>query len=119
MTRALAILPHMTPQVMIARLFALEGQEETAHALLKEAQTGTHDEPGCRLYALHVDEADPRAFVMIEIFDDDAAMDSHTASAHVQKLIGKSEGVFTGPPQIQRLDPLPHGHAVKGAVKGA
>ena len=57
----------MTPQVMIAKLFALEGQEQTGQTILRDAQSRTHDEAGCRLYALHVDEADPRAFVMIEI----------------------------------------------------
>ena len=109
----------MTPQVMIAKLYALEGQEETAQAILRDAQTGTHDEAGCRLYALHVDEADPRAFVIIEIWDDDDALESHIASPHIQELIAKSEGVFTGPPEIQRLYALAFGHPVKGAVKGA
>ena len=108
----------MTQQVMIAKLYALEGQEQAGHALLKEAQTSTHDEAGCRLYALHVDDADPRSFVMIEIWDDDAALESHIASPHIQTLISRSEGVFTGPPEIQMLNPLPGGHPVKGTVKG-
>ena len=102
---------------MIAKLYALEGQEQAAQAILNETQVSTHDESGCRLYALHVDAADPRSFVMIEIWDDDAALESHIASPHVQALIAKSEGVFTGPPEIQMLDALPFGDAVKGAVK--
>ena len=109
----------MTPQVLIAKLFAVEGQEEQGRALLQTAQVSTHNEAGCRLYALHVDDADPNAFVMIEIFDDDDAFQGHFASPHVQELIAKSEGVFTGPPEIQRLNPLPIGHPVKGAVTGA
>jgi quinol monooxygenase YgiN len=108
----------MTPQVMIAKLYALEGLEQTGHAILKDAQTSTHNEAGCRLYALHVDAADPRSFVIIEIWDDDAALESHIASPHIQALIGKSEGVFSGPPEIQLLNALPFGHPVKGAVKG-
>ena len=108
----------MSRQVTIARLYALEGREEAALALLRRAQTATHAEPGCRLYALHVDAADPRAFVFVEIWDDADAFDSHIASPHVQELIASSDGVFTGPPEIQTLDPLPHGHALKGAVRG-
>jgi quinol monooxygenase YgiN len=118
MDSTLTILPRMTPQVMIARLYALEGQEETGRSLLREAQASTHNEAGCRLYALHVDEADPRSFVMIEIWDDDAAFESHIASPHIQALIGKSAGVFAGPPELQLLNALPFGHPVKGAVKG-
>jgi len=103
---------------MIAKLYALEGQEQRGHALLNEAQASTHNEAGCRLYALHVDETDPRAFVMIEIWDDNDSFDSHIASPHVQELIAKSEGVFAGPPEIQRLNALPFGHPVKGVVRG-
>lgn len=108
----------MNPQVTIARLYALEGQEQAARAILADAQTGTHGEPGCRLYALHVDEADPRSFVMIEIFDDDDAFGAHMASSHVQELIARSDGVFAGPPEIQRLNALPFGDGAKGAVTG-
>jgi quinol monooxygenase YgiN len=103
---------------MIATLYALEDQEETGHAILREAQTSTHNEAGCRLYALHVDESDPRSFVIIEIWDDDAALESHIASPHIQALIAKSEGVFAGPPELKRLNALPGGHPVKGAVTG-
>ncbi len=55
----------------------------------------------------------------IEIWDDDAALGAHVASPHIQALIARSEAVFTGPPEIQRLNALPHGHPVKGAVTGA
>ena len=109
----------MTPHVMLAKLYAREGQEEAGRAILADAQVATHNEAGCRLYALHVDEADPRAFVMIEIWDDDAAFESHITSPHVQDLIAKSEGVFAGPPEIQHLRALPHGDAVKGAITRA
>jgi quinol monooxygenase YgiN len=109
----------MGQKVMIARLRALDGREEDARALLHAAQRGSHEEPGCRLYALHVDEDDPQAFVMIEIWEDGAAFDAHMSSPHVQELIARAEGVFTGPPEIQTLTALPHGHARKGAVTGA
>jgi len=108
----------MSPRVTIARLTTLPGAEQAGLALLQRAQGPTHAEPGCRLYALHVDAADPRAFVFVEIWDDADAFDSHIASPHVQELIASSDGVFTGPPEIQTLDPLPHGHALKGAVRG-
>ena len=55
---------------------------------------------------------------MIEIWDDDAAFESHFASPHVQALIAKSEGVFAGPPELQRLSALPGGHPREGRRQG-
>jgi len=106
----------MSRCVAIATLHAREGKEEDARAALHEAQRSTHQEAGCGLYALHVDESDPRTLVMIEIWDADASLESHIASPHVQALIAKSETLFDGPPEIQKLTPLPFGDSGKGEL---
>jgi quinol monooxygenase YgiN len=108
----------MSPRVTIARLTTLPGAEQAGLALLQRAQGPTHAEPGCRLYALHVDSADPRRIVVVEIWDDQEAFDAHIASPHVQELIAASDGVFAAPPAIEHLDAVPGGHPVKGAVTG-
>ncbi len=102
----------------IAKLHARPGKEAEAQAALHEAQLATHQEPGCHLYALHVEDSDPGAFVMIEIFESDAAMDSHVASPHIQALIAKSKELFEGDgPDILRLKALPHGDSGKGELR--
>jgi quinol monooxygenase YgiN len=38
---------------------------------------------------------DPRAFVLVEAYEDEAALDAHAASAHVQELIlGEALGLL-------------------------
>jgi len=106
----------MTPLVAVAKLHALPGKEDEARAALQAVQLDTHRESGCFLYALHVDESDPGAFVMLESWKSDDALDSHIASPYVQDLISKSPDLFTGPVDIQRLTALPNGDATKGAV---
>ena len=104
------------PLVAIATLHVREGMQAEARAALAEAQASTHQEAGCRLYALHVDNSDPRVLVMIEVWDSEADLDSHIASPHVQALIAKSEGLFEGPPDLQMLTALPSGDSGKGAL---
>ncbi|MGH2851369.1 MAG: putative quinol monooxygenase [Solirubrobacteraceae bacterium] len=106
----------MTPLVAVAKLHALPGKEDEARAALQAVQLDTHKESGCLLYALHVDESDARAFVMVEAWESDDALDSHIASAYVQDLISRSPDLFTGPVDIQRLTALPNGDAKKGTV---
>ena len=106
----------MIPLVTIAKLHARPGREEDARAALHEVQISTHDEPGCRLYALHVDESDPGAFVMVEGWDSDEAMDAHVAAPYLQALIAKSEALFAGPVEVQRLVALPNGDSAKGQL---
>ena len=106
----------MIPLVTIAKLHARPGREADARAALQEAQIGTHSEPGCRLFALHIDESDPGAFVMVEGWDSDAAMEAHIAAPYLQDLIAKSDELFDGPVEVQRLIALPNGDSVKGQL---
>lgn len=102
----------------IARVHARPGKEAEAQAALREAQQGTHQEPACHLYALHVEDADPGAFVMIEIWETDEALEAHVASPHIQALIAKSKDLFEGDePDILRLRALPYGDSGKGELR--
>jgi quinol monooxygenase YgiN len=106
----------MTPLVAVATLKAREGREAQVRALFAEMQPKTHDEQGCRLYALHVDRSDPRTFVMIEIWDTEADIQRHLETPHVQALIARTDELFEGPAVIQMLDALPVGDSGKGEL---
>lgn len=94
---------------------ALEKRDD-ALAALQDAQRQTHAEPGCRLFALHHDEADPAAFVMVEGWNSDNALDAHIATPHIQHLISISDGLFDGPVQLERLTALPFASTEKGQL---
>ncbi len=42
-------------------------------------------EPGCIHYAAYVDDTDPTVITMLEEWKDDAAIETHSNSAHFQK----------------------------------
>ena len=62
-------------------------------------------EPGCLQYDLHTDRNDPDRLVMIERWQDDAALDRHLATPHFAALGAALDGKVTGV-DIARLDPV-------------
>ena len=44
------------------------------------------DEPGCRFYQPCRDPENPDAFLIFEIYDDQAAFEAHGASEHFQEI---------------------------------
>jgi quinol monooxygenase YgiN len=106
----------MIPLITITKLHAREGQRETALEVLQEAQRATHQEPGCRLYALHYDASDPRMLVMITGWDSEEARHAHLTSPHPQAVMARSGELFERPAEVQQLTALPHGDAEKGQL---
>jgi quinol monooxygenase YgiN len=104
------------PLVTIATLRAREGREADVQSALQECQRQTHEETGCRLYALHRDESDARTFVMVEGWDSDEAFRAHGESPHLQVLLGRASELFDGPIDLVRLQPLAVGDTVKGEL---
>jgi quinol monooxygenase YgiN len=109
----------MASIVLVATLHAKEGKETEALEWLKEHQANTQQEPGCRLYALHLDESDPRAMVLIEMWDDQESIQAHMDADHFEKSVAASEGLLvTTQPEMLRLVPQPCDHP-KGSLKGS
>ena len=50
--------------------------------LLRHARTSLDREAGCRRFDVHQSTEDLALFLLIEIYDDDAAFDAHRTSAH-------------------------------------
>lgn len=50
--------------------------------LARHARTSLAAEPGCRRFDAHQETSDPTLFLLIEIYDDQAAFDAHRASPH-------------------------------------
>jgi len=71
---------------VIATLIAKPGQQDTLEQLLRGLLEPTRAEAGCQQYDLHQDLQHPETFYMLERWNDDAALDAHDQSAHIQNF---------------------------------
>ena len=75
------------PIVMQATWVVSEGSEEIALDALAKLAPLSPDEPGCRLYQPCRDPADPQVIHIVEIYDDEAALEAHTTSEHFERYV--------------------------------
>jgi (4S)-4-hydroxy-5-phosphonooxypentane-2,3-dione isomerase len=55
-------------------------------AIVENALASTTNEPGCRQFDVCIDPDRDNVFFLYEIYDDDAAITAHLASAHFQHM---------------------------------
>lgn len=67
---------------VIATLHSQPGQLPALLPLLDTLCHATLQEPGCLQYVPNLDPAAPDCVVMVEAWQDQAALDAHTASRH-------------------------------------
>ncbi|ETS99988.1 putative quinol monooxygenase [Providencia alcalifaciens] len=72
---------------VIAEDFIKPEAVEIVLPLYKALVEATKKEPLCIAYDLYIDEKDPGHFVFIEEWSNRAALDSHCASEHFQRLV--------------------------------
>jgi quinol monooxygenase YgiN len=63
-----------------------EGHETEAVGYLKELESASRQEPGCRMYVVQRARNNPRKFHLYEQYDDEAAFDAHRDTAHFQRF---------------------------------
>lgn len=91
---------------IVATVKAKPGEEEALKAIALQlvAAVRAH-EPGCLLYTLSQGE-DPRSFVFMERYADDAALAFHRTTEHY-KTLGRAMGAhLDGPPTVLRMQEL-------------
>jgi quinol monooxygenase YgiN len=92
------------PIAVIATLHinpGMEAQFETAFAPLQAAVNA--NEPGNRLYQL-TRSAEAGLYKVLEIYDDQAAIDAHRASDHFKTLGAALGPCMAGRPDLERLE---------------
>ena len=72
--------------VLVAKWTAKKGEEDRVRDCLERLAVQSRQEPGCRLYEPCRDPADPRSFLVFEIYDDKAASDAHRESDHFREI---------------------------------
>lgn len=86
---------------VIAKLTIKPGTNADFEATMKAlADKVRSDEPGNKLYALHR-TADVNVYVMLERYDDQAALDAHRAAPHFKELGRKLGDYLAGRPDVQ------------------
>jgi quinol monooxygenase YgiN len=71
--------------VVTAKWTARPGQEDVVLEAIRRLIEPSRAEPGCRLYQPARDLDDPRVFVLIEVYDDEAAYRAHGDSEHFRR----------------------------------
>jgi quinol monooxygenase YgiN len=75
----------MAEVYVIARSVARKGKEKQLRELLRSMLAPTRAESGCNVYELHESNSSGR-FFFYEIWESQAALDHHAASAHFKHL---------------------------------
>ena len=68
------------------RCTANEGEDDRVAALLTELAEASRQEAGFRFYHPSRDPENPQAFLIFEIYDDQAAFEAHGATEHFHKI---------------------------------
>jgi quinol monooxygenase YgiN len=71
--------------VLIAKWTAKQGEEENVRAALERLHGPSNAEEGCLMWVPHVDQENPRVFLVYEQYVDAAALEAHSASEHFRQ----------------------------------
>ena len=88
---------------VIARITAKPGTEDRVKSVISSLVEPTRQEAGCLHYELLQNSQDPSEFVLIEEWEDRAALDSHTAASHTKKAEAEVEDFLKQVPPDVRL----------------
>jgi quinol monooxygenase YgiN len=61
------------------------------------------DEPGNKLYALHKTD-DPNVYIMLERYENQAALEAHRAAPHFKELGRKLGDYLAGRPEVKVME---------------
>ena len=68
--------------------------DEFIAASITNGETSLRDEPGCFRFDLMRDRENPRCFHFYEVYRDEAAFNSHEASAHYAAWVEATKGMI-------------------------
>jgi quinol monooxygenase YgiN len=92
------------PITVIAKLKVQPGKEAEFEGAAKEMiATVKSAEPGTLNYILHKNTKEPTEFIYYEVYQDQAALDSHGKTDHMKAFGGKIGTLLAGRPEIAIL----------------
>lgn len=91
---------------VVARITARSDRIEELQALLQSLLGPTRQEPGCISYQLLWNRVDPTDFTFVEEWMNDAALDAHLLTPHVQSALAQAQSLLATAPDIRRYSAL-------------
>jgi quinol monooxygenase YgiN len=103
----------MEPLQMSLSVFACITPKPENFLAAKEAITGilerTRREEGCRMFSLHEDGSEGGRLFLFELWDNEAALESHYAQAYTKEVFAAYENWLACPVEIIRMKPIDMG----------
>lgn len=87
---------------VVARFTARPGKEDELRAVLTALIPPTRRELGCYQYDLLMEAHEPRSFCFVERWDDEAALEQHLRTDHMERAMRQLEELVVEPPDIRR-----------------
>ncbi len=108
----------MAEVIGVVNIVVAEGRESALKEAFEACARGTHAEEGCLLYALHVDNANPLHFVLLERWRSQDDLDAHMTKPYVADLFAfaGAEGNLTQAPTLAFVSALGLGDPDKGSL---
>jgi len=93
------------PITQIVKFKLKAGNEDAAIKLLQTMTAAVEkEEPGVLAYIAHRSKKDPSEVVFFEVYKDQAAVDAHGTTAHMNEMRTQFMNVFVPPLDLQPLD---------------
>ncbi|WP_327146019.1 antibiotic biosynthesis monooxygenase [Nocardia sp. NBC_01327] len=90
----------------VARLTALPGYRDRVLARMRSLEDIIRQEDGCLAYLVHTENEHPNTIVVYESWADQAALDAHHKTAHMEQFARFARPLVDWPPQQDLLTPL-------------
>jgi quinol monooxygenase YgiN len=87
---------------VVARIVAKPGSIDVVRDELTSLLEPTRNEPGCILYELMQNDADPTDFTFYEEWTSGEALDAHAASAHIADVFTRLADHLVVPADVRR-----------------
>jgi quinol monooxygenase YgiN len=92
---------------VVVTLKVAAGKEGDCEAAFRELTAQVRaNEPGNRSYGLFKSKTDPSAYVVMEVYEDQAAVDAHNATPYFLAAMPKIGATLAGQPDVRFYDSI-------------
>jgi len=88
---------------LVAHLVAKTGKEQALIDAVLAIVPAVREEPGCIAYVPHVSREHRETVVMVEAWEDQAALDAHAAGANLTALAARFDELLAEPLRLETL----------------